>query len=442
MTSGIATVVFALGILGLFLLDRDRKSRVSPALWIPVAWLLLAGSRMVSEWLEPVRAIELPDQLLEGNPLNRLILTGLLAAGAMVLLARGRRAGTFLRANGPILLFFLYCAISVLWSDYPDVAFRRWTRAVADVVMVLVVLTDPDPSAAVKRLLARSGFLLIPVSVLLIKYYPDLGRAYGPWTWTTYYTGVATGKNGLGYVCLAFGLASLWRVLEALRGREDVRRAGPLIAHGTALAMVLWLFWKADSATSLGCFFIGASLIGIMSLSGLARKPTTVHLLVGTLLLLSLSSLFLNAGTDLVEAMGRDTTLTGRTLIWRQVLRMTVDPLFGAGFESFWLGERLEKFWRIYWWHPNQAHNGYLEVFLNLGWSGLALLGFVMVWGYRNVIGTLRRDPEAGGLRLAYFVVAAVYNLTEAAFKGFHLVWIVCLLAITVVPEPSSREDG
>src|SRR5437773_1771216 len=133
MTSGIATVVFALGILGLFLLDRDRKSRVSPALWIPVAWLLLAGSRMVSEWLEPVRAIELPDQLLEGNPLNRLILTGLLAAGAMALLARGRRAGTFLRANGPILLFFLYCAISVLWSDYPDVAFRRWTRAVADV---------------------------------------------------------------------------------------------------------------------------------------------------------------------------------------------------------------------------------------------------------------------------------------------------------------------
>jgi len=119
-----------------------------------------------------------------------------------------------------------------------------------------------------------------------------------------------------------------------------------------------------------------------------------------------------------------------------------VDPLFGAGFESFWLGERLEKFWRIYWWHPNQAHNGYLEVFLNLGWTGVALLGFVMVWGYRNVIGTLRRDPEAGGLRLAYFVVAAVYNLTEAAFKGFHLVWIVCLLAITVVPEPSSREDG
>jgi O-antigen ligase len=308
--------------------------------------------------------------------------------------------------------------------------------------MVLVVLTDSDPSAAVKQLLARSGFLLVPLSVLLIKYYPELGRGYNPWTWTPYYTGAATGKNGLGYVCLVFGLASLWRVLEALRGGEHVRRARLLIAHGTVLAVVLWLFWKADSATSLGCFFIGGSLIGIMSLPGLARKPTAAHLLVSTLLLLSLAGLFLNAGTEVVEAMGRDATLTGRTVMWREVLRMTVDPLFGAGFESFWLGERLEKFWRIYWWHPNQAHNGYLEVFLNLGWTGVVLLGLVMVWGYRNVIDAFRRDPKGARLRLAYFVVAAVYNLTEAAFKGLHLVWIVCLLAITVVPEHSHHQDG
>src|SRR5213594_614702 len=206
MPQGVATVVYGFVILALVLLDRDRQSRVSPALWIPVAWLLLAGSRMVSEWLEPVRAIELPDQILEGNPLNRLILTGLLAAGLIVLLARGRRTGTFLRANGPILLFFLYCAVSVLWSDYPEVAFKRWTRAAGDVVMVLVILTDTDPSAAVKRLLARTAFLLIPVSVLLIKYYPDLARGYihefWTGTWTPYVTGVATGKNSLGYVCL------------------------------------------------------------------------------------------------------------------------------------------------------------------------------------------------------------------------------------------------
>src|SRR2546426_4929166 len=105
MPQGVATVLYGFVILALVLLDRDRQSRVSPALWIPVAWVLLAGSRMVSEWLEPARGMESPDQLLDGNPLNRLVLTGLLAAGLIVLLWRGRRAGTFLGANGPILLF-------------------------------------------------------------------------------------------------------------------------------------------------------------------------------------------------------------------------------------------------------------------------------------------------------------------------------------------------
>ena len=45
-----------------------------------------------------------------------------------------------------------------------------------DLAMVLVVLTDPDPKLAFKRLLTRAGFLLVPLSVLLIKYYPELGK--------------------------------------------------------------------------------------------------------------------------------------------------------------------------------------------------------------------------------------------------------------------------
>ena len=441
MPQGVATVVYGLFILALFLLDRDRKSRVSPALWIPVAWVLLAGSRMVSDWLEPARVITSPDQYLEGSPLDRLVLTGLLAAGLMVLLARGRRAGTFLRANGPILLFFLYGAVSVLWSDYPDVALKRWTKALGDIVMVLVVLTDPDPSAAVKRLLARSGFLLVPLSVLLIKYYPELGQGYNPWTWGAYSTGVATGKNGLGLVCLVFGLGSLWRFLEVLHSGERPLITGPLIAHGAVLVMVLWLFGKADSATSLGCFLIGGGLIGVMSLPGLARERTAVHLLVVGIVSLCLFGLFLDSDVGLVQAMGRDTTLTGRTAFWDKVLDMTVDSLFGAGFETFWLGGRLEKFWRAYWWHPNQAHNGYIEVFLNLGWIGVALLGFVMAWGYRNVVGSLHRSPELGKLRLAYFVVAVLYNLTEAAFKVMHPVWTTFLLAIIAEPDATRRED-
>jgi O-antigen ligase len=114
---------------------------------------------------------------------------------------------------------------------------------------------------------------------------------------------------------------------------------------------------------------------------------------------------------------------------------MHVNPLFGAGFESFWLGPRLDKIWAVYWFHPTEAHNGYLETFLNLGWVGIALLAVVIVAAYRNVAAVLRRDPEAGRLRLAFFVSAIAYNFTESAFKTMNPVWFIFLLAAIAVPK-------
>ncbi len=71
-----------------------------------------------------------------------------------------------LKGNAPVLLFFGYCLFSVMWSDYPDVAFKRWTKGFGDLEMGLIVLTESDPLAALKRLLTRAGFVLIPLSVL------------------------------------------------------------------------------------------------------------------------------------------------------------------------------------------------------------------------------------------------------------------------------------
>src|SRR5262249_29264264 len=116
---------------------------------------------------------------------------------------------------------------------------------------------------------------------------------------------------------------------------------------------------------------------------------------------------------------------------------MSPDPIVGAGFESFWLGRRVTSLWERYWWRPNQAHNGYLETYLNLGAIGVLLLGGLIVRGYRNVIATLYQDPEAGRLKLAFLAAALLYNLTEAAFKTTHPVWIAFFLAVIRVPRPA-----
>jgi O-antigen ligase len=431
--------VFVLGILCLFMLDRDPKVRTSKAVWIPVVWMLLAASRPFSEWTRnaPERTVV---ENLEGNPLQRNIFGVLMAIGIIVLVVRGRKVLTLLRMNGPILLYFSYCALSILWSDYPDVAFRRWMKALGDLVMVMIILTDPERSAAVKRFLARTGFLLVSISVLLIKYYPELGQRYKTQDGQQIVGGVTTNKNLLGVICLLFGLGAVWRVVHVLRERRHTGANRPLIVYTVILAMVCWLLWKANSMTSLACFVLASALIVATSYPGLARKRTVVFLLVSTILAVALLALFSGAGAGLVKELGRDPTLTGRTELWKEIVSMNGNPLFGTGFESFWMGPRLDTIWSMHWWHPNEAHNGYLEVYLNLGWTGLALLAVVIVTGYRNALGMLGWDPEAGGLRLAYIIVGLIYSFTEAGFRLLSPVWICFMLAAIAVPKSLAPE--
>jgi O-antigen ligase len=399
---------------------------------------------MVSQWLGGVGEAT-GKEFEQGNSLDAAVFASLLVVGLVILLRHDRRArlAAILRKNKPLILFLLYCLVSVLWSDYPAVAFKRWTKELGDLTMVLIVLTDFDPAASLGQFLARPGFTLVPVSILLIRYYPSLGREYSSWTGEAFNIGAATGKNGLGYVCLIFGLGYVWSLFGAIRPTERPRSKGQTICQVATLVLTFWLFRMAHSATSFACFMIGSGLIMVTRLRSLTRRPVLVNLMVGVLLFVVVYGLLINPSLGLVQAVGRDSTLTGRTDIWKDVLPLTVSPLFGAGYESFWLGPRLDKIWSKDWGaRPNQAHNGYLEVYLDLGWVGLFLLGLVMIWGYSGIVSMLRSYSTIGRLKLAFFAVATTYNLTEHGFRELHPVWIMFLLAVTVLPDATLQEAG
>src|SRR5271157_787729 len=264
----VASVIFAIGILGLFYLDRDEDSRMSKALWIPAVWLFLIGSRGVSLWLGMAPTMDTPEAYLEGSPIDRAVWMVLLAAGFGVVVGRAKKVGPLLRRGAPIFLFFFYCAVSIAWSDFPLVAFKRWTKAVGDVAMVLVVLTEPEPLRALKWVVTRLGYLLIPLSVLFIRYYPDVGRRLTK-SWTMESVGVTTQKNQLGLICFVYGLGFLWYFRAAYRDRQDPNRGGRLLAFGTILAMIAWLLWSCDSKSGI-CSLVMAG--GVMFLLGRSEE--------------------------------------------------------------------------------------------------------------------------------------------------------------------------
>ena len=82
--------------------------------------------------------------------------------------------------------------------------------------------------------------------------------------------------------------------------------------------------------------------------------------------------------------------------------------------------------------HVNEAHDGYLEVYLNLGWVGVGLISFVLISGYQRAVAAFSRDPAVGSLMLAYVATAAVYSVTEAGFRMLDPIWIFLLFAVVL----------
>jgi exopolysaccharide production protein ExoQ len=430
----LASLVYACGIAGLFYLDRDKSIRTSKALWLPVLYLWIIGSRPVSVWLGITPAYGTNVQL-EGSPIDGAFFAVLLIAALCVLVHRGRRTLTFLNASFPIpiLIYFVFCLLSVCWSDYPGPALKKWIKAAGDLAMILIVVTDEQPVAALRRLFSRTGFILLPVSLLFIKYYPNLGRTYDSWTGAQMATGATLDKNMLGVITFVLLLGAIWRVLALLRSEEmSPHRGRHLVAQGTLLVIGVTLLIDANSATSTVSFVLGAGLILMTSLRFMRRNTAAVHVFVLSLVVTAGLVILLGGRESAAQALGRNPTLTGRTEIWAAIIPMVPNPLVGAGFESFWLSPRVaERLAEVFPNLPlNEAHNGYIEVYLELGWVGLSLLGLILIDGYRRSVKAFRRAPALGGLLLAYFLAAITYSTTEAGFRMMHPNWIFFLLAV------------
>jgi len=229
-----------------FLYRRESRqtTKVSRALWVPVIWLLITGSRPFSAWLDLSRGVVIASPE-DGSPLDAAVFFGLLLAGYSVLQKRGVNLSTFIRNNRWLFAFFIYALISIIWSDSPFIAFKRWIKILGHPIMVLVVLTDPDPIDAVKRLFKRIAYVLIPLSICFVKYFPQFGRGLDIWTGEGFSCGVATTKNELGCLCLILGIFFFWNTLQALKIENRKARRNELILSGVFLALNGWLLSQA-----------------------------------------------------------------------------------------------------------------------------------------------------------------------------------------------------
>jgi hypothetical protein len=444
MSSVLATCVCAAFIYWLFRRHAKEASGVSSALWIPLIWVGINASRSVVYWLATGTSASAAADASEGNWVDRNIVLVLMAIGIITLARRRIDWPHVIGGCRWLIVFYLYLLLSTVWSDYTFISFKRWFKDAGDVVIVLVILTEADPVEAFRWVFLRCAYLLVPISVLFIKYYPDLGRYYSHWTWQVAYCGVTTNKNALGLLAMWSGFMLLWQIVdvERHRGRPiTLRQIWPDLA---VFLMCLWLLSIAQSSTSLACFVLGVAVFFGSRVRVVEANLKNIGLcLAGVALIMIIFTVNADFRGLIAGLLGRNADLTERTEIWDWALRLHTNPLLGSGFSSTLLTFHTEPLVEID--HLSHVHNGYLQTYVDSGMIGVCLLLAILVTAGRNAVRQLAEHAVVGHLFLALFISSLFYNYTEVTFDRSDtfglLIWLLAAYGV-VTNLPAAQADA
>lgn len=416
-------------IAWLFFKDVRRRDGLSWSLWSVVVWVMVLGSRPASTWFSYGGGGDYDS----GNPLERMISFILMGIGLYALSKRKVQLGDVLRNNRWLVIFFGYWALSIVWSDAPFVSLKRWVKDVGNIIMVLVMLTEEDPIEAVKAVFVRCAFILVPFSLVFIKCFSDLGRAYTPMG-EMMYTGVTTHKNMLGVLAMVCFLMLLWDFLDRWKQKDMPRDWFGVATDGSLIMMSVWLLYSAHSSTATACTAVGLLVffaLGLPMVQARATQLGTYALVIGVGLY-ALNEMVNLKKIIIVDILGKDMTLTTRTEVWPMLIELNPSVFLGCGFNSFWSGDRLDYVYAQL--SIIQAHNGYLETYLNGGLIGVALLLILLFATANSIKGEFVMGGEFARIKMMFWVVTAIYNFTEAGFNKMGIIWFVTLLAMVQGP--------
>jgi len=369
-----------------------------------------------------------------GSPLDRTFLTLLMCAALWILFRRKFDWLGAIKENVWLIVLIVFMLVSVSWSDIPYISFKRWTREFQAIVIAFVILSERSPHQAIEAILRRTAYILIPFSLILIKYFPEYGVSYGRYGGGRMWVGVALQKNSLGHLCLISAFFLVWSLVRE-RQRHNPRVSKyqtPLAIFLIAMTLVLMggPGWKSYSATSIVALAVG--LLVYWRISSLKKRGThwtasTLVAIVAALIVFGIFILF--AGGSSIEfiasAAGRDATLTGRTGIWAVLLPIAMQkPFMGRGFGSYWTTTTTKL--------APHAHNGYLDLLLGLGFVGIVLVSMFLLSSCRKAHQTLMANFDWGTLWICYLIMLLICNITESSMNSFTRPLTALILFLTV----------
>jgi exopolysaccharide production protein ExoQ len=362
--------------------------------------------------------------ILEARPENRIFWPAM-AAISVVLAVRNRSRLGRPTLPPPIICLLAYLAFagaSTQWAFRPELSFIRFLQE----VMVVTSIVLPAMLAVRTTDMMRGVFLVLAFASILNVFFV-LGNSPSAVMTSHGYPGYFTGKNLLGEFAAIAVLLALHEMLY-----PGLRRALGVIV--VVIATSLLFLSNSKTAFALALFVPLLAKLTLITGKRL-RISLAIVLLSIPICYLVLSTVFsfnMNRGSYMLYG---DPTFSGRTIIWdfaqSEIARR---PLLGWGYQSFWLvGSDAPSvvdapgFIKAM---PN-AHNGYYDTMLEMGYVGYALL-LIFIIATLHAIGRVAdHDPARAWLLLSLALYVIIHNYFESTWmRAFDLMWVVFAIVV------------
>lgn len=338
----------------------------------------------------------------------------------------------------PLMALPALAVVSSLWSEAPYESFRHGLQFGLTVFTGLLLARRVPGPALIGA--AFCAFLLANTLALLFGRWVTVGFQEG-----VAFAGIFGGKNEMAVMASLLALTGGACIADP-RQPAIMRLAG---VGGLVLAALL-----LRTSQSVGAV-VSTGLVAVLlvSLTLITRMQMKWRILAAALVLLTaapapfIGEAASSAAVDtiLVQKLGKDRTLTGRTYLWARAENYIArKPVLGHGYQAFWRQGSLEAegLWRFAHIRSRQGfnfHNQYVEVLIELGWVGLVALVVTLAGALAALASRLMFRPTptvafaATGF-LALLSRTPLESITLVQF-GVGTLFLFMTAALGVAPE-------
>jgi O-antigen ligase len=239
--------------------------------------------------------------------------------------------------------------------------------------------------------------------------------------------GVMTDRNSLSFVLLIGLIAT---VSYEFRGRWA--RVYKCTLCLLFFAGVLW----TRSSTCLVLSVLTVALAAELALLRTVVQAWRGWAIAGGAIATCIAGFYINSHFDQVlRLVERDATFSGRTAVWPAVKNLIAkDPWLGQGWGGVWGNEPVrQELARAIGFEVPHAHNGYLDVQLQVGEVGLILV-FVVLFliAVRGVLCFLRTNSSLSSWAIILMLVLLFYNRVETSFSAPFTMFLMFATLVTL----------